>query len=48
MLYWLVSNVLAIGQQYLTNRMIGAVRAGRGRGAGHRIGAPAKRAAEKK
>ena len=23
-LYWLVSNVLAIGQQYLTNRMIGA------------------------
>jgi len=23
-LYWLMSNVLAIGQQYLTTRMIGA------------------------
>ena len=22
--YWLVSNLLAIGQQYITNRMIGA------------------------
>jgi YidC/Oxa1 family membrane protein insertase len=23
-IYWLVSNVMAIGQQYLTNRIIGA------------------------
>ena len=24
MVYWLVSNLLAIGQQYTTNRLIGA------------------------
>ena len=33
-LYWLVSNVWAIGQQYLTNYLIGPPNVARGRAAG--------------
>ena len=42
--YWLVSNLLAIGQQYLTNRMIGApVRRGDRRRRAEAVGSGARK-----